>query len=166
MNLKNIARDSYWMTSLKSADSIAWTTTSGNMATSGTVNADVASVQTSGSSGGSGIFGVGVLMDPPESEYVPYRVKAYMPTVDHMLLQMGYAPATPTGDDVVAEVKYFHLVGELDEIIMFPPLETTDTYYGRALMIGLASSSVVSSLCHLSVQKLDVSPPQFGVAVP
>jgi hypothetical protein len=163
MNLKNIGRDSFFVDSLLSADKITWTTTSGNVANSGTVNQTHASVFSTGTSGAGGTFGVGCLMAQPLEERVPYRVKAYVPTNDNVYLGIGYAPATPTGDDTPQGQTYIHLIGEIDEIFM---IDYNATYASRALMFSINSGAVAISNVAMSVQKLDVSPPQFGMAIP
>jgi hypothetical protein len=163
MNLKNISRDAFWINDLTTY--IAWSTTSGNVKSDGSVHSDVANVFANATSGSSGNFGVGVLMDPCKDDRVPYRVKAYVPTNDNVYLLVGYAPASPTGDDAPAQLKLFHLIGEFDEIIMLPS-QDGGSYEDRAVMFAIWTGNVAISNVALSVQKLDVSPPQFSLAVP
>jgi hypothetical protein len=163
MNLKNIARDSFWVKSL--VTSVAWSTTSGNVGTDGTVYSDIASAFSSGTSGAGGSFGMGVLMDGTINDNVPYRVKAYVPTDDNVYLLIGYAPASPTGDDTPAEYRLIHLIGEMDDIFIMPA-QYGGSYEDRAIIFAVYSASVAIGQCAISVQKLDVAPPQFSIAVP
>jgi hypothetical protein len=163
MNLKNISRDSFWVEDTDGK--IAWSTTSGNVKSSGVVNSSVASVYSSGTSGASGNFSVGVLIEGTKSERIPYRVKAYVPTNDVVYLLIGYAPASPTGDDAPSTPLLHQLVGEIDEVFMMPA-QDGGSFEDRAIIFGIYTGSVAIFNVSLSVQKLDVSPPSFGLAVP
>jgi hypothetical protein len=163
MNLKNISRDGFWLKDLTSF--ITWTTTNGNVATDGTVYSDIASAFANTTSGASGSFGVGVLMEPCKEDHVPFRVKAYVPTNDNVYLLVGYAPSSPTGDDTPATLKLFHLIGEFDDILMLPP-QDGGSYEDRAIMFAIWTGNVAIHNVALSVQKLDVTPPQMSIAVP
>jgi hypothetical protein len=164
MNLKNIARDAYWINDLTAQ--VAFSGSANDMANDGTVHEDVADVVSNGTSGASGLYGVGVFMKPPLEDNVPYRVKAYCDDPDNIYLILGYAPASITGNDVLLEQRRFHLAYEFDEILMLPKHATTDTYYNRAIGFGIFSNSVATNHLRLCVQKLDVAPPQFSFAVP
>lgn len=163
MNLKNISRDAFWINALETTSKINFSTTTQEIATNGTVNQVVGSVASADVSGTGGNYGVGVLMDSNDEERTPYRVKAYVPTNDNVYIIVGYAPASPTGSDIPEQPWMMHMVGEFDEIIMLP---ATTTYAGRAIMFGIKTELVAIQHAVLSVQKLDVSPPQFAIAVP
>jgi hypothetical protein len=169
MNLKNISRDSFWTGKLD--DYIqSWSSHATNQhrySSDGAVYQDVGTVKSNGGSIASGFSGIGVQMDQPLQEHVPYRVKVYVPTDDDVYLGIGYADASPTGtDDTINSPNYYHLIGELDEIFMINNQESGDTYDGRSLVFGIFTANTQIYYAHLSVQKLDVVPPQFGIAVP
>jgi hypothetical protein len=168
MNLKNISRDAFWLPSIKYADSINWSTnTVGLVNSDGVAHSDIAAVIAGNAAGSTGTQGIGVFMDPPKNEYVPYRVKAHVDASAGIHLMIGYAPASITGnDDALAQYHFIPFEYEMDEIFMLPALASGDTYYNRPICFGIATQGATTSRCFLSVQKLDVVPPQFSVSVP
>jgi hypothetical protein len=167
MNLKNISRDAFWHGKID-GNYVTFSSAGNNLYnSSGTVNTDVGTVYASGASVASGKSAVGINISPPLDEPVPYRVKLYVPTNDDIFLVIGNNEGTLTGsDDTFTNSKLIHVVGELDEIFMISPLASTDSGYSDPLVFAIQTSSVSIYNCALSVQKLDVSPPQFGLAVP
>jgi hypothetical protein len=164
MNLKNISRDSFWIKSMAQADRIGFSTDNVNITfnSSGTVNAVSEGIVTVGNSSGSNKRGVGIMMDPPTEEIVPYRVKVR--TGEAAQLAIGYAPVTPSGtDDLITEPLVIKFSGYLDEIFMIP---YNSSYPGRALVFAIIAEAQTLYYCGMSVQKLDVVPNQFGLAVP
>lgn len=165
MNLKNIARDATWLLGLSSAG-VGWSTSAGLANSNGTVHEEVATVFSTGASSGAATQTVGCYLSQTPGDNQPYRVKAHVPVNDNMYIVLGYAPATITGtDDAIVGYKYVHLVGEMDDIFMFPKLDSGHAYYQRPIFVGIVSENASASNCLLSVQKLAVSPPQFAIAV-
>jgi hypothetical protein len=164
MNLKNISRDSYWIDDVSSVK--AWSTSGlGYTNSDGVVHDEVASIKSNGPS--TALNMVGIFMNYNDSDNCPYRVKAYVPVTDNLYLFVGYGPASITGtNDLIPEYRQFHLIGEMDEIFMMPKLESSDTYYQRPVFFGIHTDTGSQVHVNLSVQKLDVSPPQFAMAVP
>lgn len=167
MNLKNIARDGYWMGTIKET-AIGWATNTGGLANSdGTVKDEIGSVFSTGVSPATGNSSIGMFFAAPLVDVVPFRVKAYVPTNDNIYLMIGRAPATITGtDDTISHINRFHLVGEMDEILMIEPLAVGDGDRETPIFIGIQTEAVSVQNIRLSVQRLDVAPPQFSIAVP
>lgn len=166
MNLKNIARDSTFLVSMLESTHLAFSTVDQEVTTDGNVYDDVAFAMSNNASTTGILSGIGVNMSSGvNGEYIPYRVKAYVPTSDNIFLRIGYAPATITGSDTASEKNYFHLIGEVDDIFMLKGNNVGDTYYNRAIQFGIIAQNLTITDCSISVQKLDVSPPQFGMAV-
>jgi hypothetical protein len=163
MNLKNISRDAYWFGPVNKT-AVAWSSAGGALYNSdGSVYTDTASVMASGASVASGKSAVGVNMSPPIDDKVPYRVKLYVPTNDDIFLVIGRNTGTLTGtDDTITNIQGFHVIGELDEIFMIDPISGSND----PLVFAIQTNNVAVYTCGLSVQKLDVSPPQFALAVP
>jgi hypothetical protein len=163
MNLKNISRDAYWYGAVNKT-AISWSSAGGALYNSdGTTHEDKASVISSGASVASGKSAVGVNISPPTEETVPYRVKLYVPTNDDIFLIIGRNSGSLTGsDDTITNIQGLHVIGELDEIFMIDPISGNND----PLVFGIQTNNVAVYTCGLSVQKLDVSPPQFAVAVP
>lgn len=167
MNLSNIDRDCFWLTSLLTADKIGWSSnTAGLVNSDGVVHTDVATLRSTGATSGTGTQAVGVFMSPPLEDNVPYRVKLHAPADDALFLLLGYAPGTITGtDDALSHYWYMPVEYDLDEVIMLPAHDPGDSLYNRPYCFGVACQSTVVAEIAMSVQKLDIAPPQFGKGV-
>lgn len=118
---------------------------------------------------------IGVLMDPPSVDRVPYRIKASVeiPNVGDpkTFICIGYAPASPTGSgDVITGARYIHFTEDFDDLVIVEPEKEGETYYGRALVIALllrAENAFTDKkvVARLSVQSLAVKPPTMQNAV-
>lgn len=118
---------------------------------------------------------LGVLMQPPVADRVPYRIKAsainpYVAT--KFAIVIGYAPASPSGsDDSIDEPVYIPFTEVFDDTVIVETLDSGDGNYGRALAIGVAMIADATGLTtdpvlvHLSVQNLSVKPPTMAQAI-
>jgi hypothetical protein len=168
MNLTNIDRDSFWVPSLYFSEKLGFSTSANQMVTTGVVNQGFAGCESDSTAIATASFtAVGVLMQQPVDDYTPYRIKARCQAGKDSYVLIGYAPASPTGDDAWTQGNYFAFDGEFDDIVNINPEGVGDTYYGRALMIGVAMASENGNVvrARLSVQDLGVSPGPFAKAV-
>ena len=113
---------------------------------------------------------IGVLMEEPLQDRVPYRVKLYTNSASGIVhLGIGYAPSSPTGsDDTIDPVAQFSVTNNyLDEIFLIPALDSGDGDYGKALAFCGMITYNTADYCQvsLSVQKLDVGFPQYNRAI-
>ncbi len=112
---------------------------------------------------------MGVYMDPPVGDNVPFRVKASI--INYASILVGYGPASITGtDDPIDEQYYLPFIYEFDDLIMVPALASGDTNFGKALFIGLCLQPPITitatpQLGQLSVQNLGVKPPTMQNAI-
>lgn len=177
MSPVNIQRDGIWTNPKTTAD-ISWSTATAISTSPPLMNGDavtytdkaqaqaVHSVATVNAGTGSAI---GVLMDPPQGENWPYRVQASCRYEASILI--GYAPATPDGnDDIIEDEYYIPFERNFDGLIFVPALSSGDTYFGRALAIGVevqpkSNVAALPILAHISVQNLGLKPPTMQYAV-
>ena len=177
MSIVNLKRDGFW-TTLKSTDEVA-------VATERQVNTETLYM-----SGDATVYdefisarfqhtvaptisanhftSIGGYIRQPESETVPYRVKACAnPTYQICAVGIGYAPATPTGtDDEIDPVAIFPFEDCFDELFMIPALDSGDSLYGRSLAFALICYYSAGFLSGgISVQRLATAPPQFSQSV-
>ena len=184
---KNIQRDCHFVQPLTSgrvvfSTAVAIGSPTANMNSSGSASVDFASEQANQDSTKSiatnSLSCIGVLMNPPDADRVPYRVKARAIAWDvsiRFAIVVGYAPASPSGsDDTIDEVVYlpFPFDGnEFDECLIIEALDSGDGNYGRAVAIGIAAINVGGSTVndylvgHISVQNLSVRPPTMAQAI-
>ena len=174
-NLVNLDRDGFF-TTLKTADELSWSTGVAvgdtiNCNSSGTVNAIYGSARSDKSVAPSITAGqweaIGVLMEPPKDDMVPYRLKAYTNTAYNVLeIGIGYAPSSPTGsDDAITPLAVFPMTHNcFDEIFMIPALDSGDGDYGKAIcFLGAVTFNTGSTPANfaLSVQRLATAPPPY-----
>ena len=120
---------------------------------------------------------MGVLMQPPDGDNTPYRVKAsahIQSLADYSewhAIVVGYAPASPTGsNDQVAQSYWIPFKKHFDDLIMVPALDSGDPNFGRALVIAVAmcpgpAITNYTAQAQLSVQNLGIKPPTMQNAV-
>lgn len=185
---RNIRRDAIW-TNPRTSDDVLFGTesllsdTSPLANSSGQVNARYGCVQSDVSSNVSITAArreiIGVLMNAPVADTTPYRIHASSSidgssaTVHASSIIIGYAPASPTGTDDIIEDIYripFRTIS-FDNVVMVPALESGDTYFGRALFIGISIDATVAIVnvnvqAHISVQNLGVGAPPARIEVP
>ena len=120
----------------------------------------------------------GLYMTGPVGDATPYRIKGYANGFkSDLYVVIGYAPSTITGNDWLLQTIAFPIApydangsssGEFDEVIRLPGLADGDTYFGRALGIGIAqatSNGTVTQLAYaLSVQNMSRTPPQYSTS--
>lgn len=181
---KNIQRDCKFAQPLTSGildwateDAISLATCAMN--SSGSVNVDFASAQSDHTVvrgvGAGNKRVLGVLMQEPENDRVPYRIKASalnMYEDSKFAIVIGYAPASPTGiNDSIDEPVYIPFDREFDETVIVEALDSGDGNFGRALAVGVCYLGDATGytndpvLVHLSVQNLSVKPPTMAQAV-
>lgn len=161
MNLTNLNRDSTHIKTLYGTGKITWNTTAGKVMTSGVVQEHIGTLSTSATSAVSGDR-VAVLMAPVNTEATPFRVKIH--SNKFIYLTLSYAPSTITPELSLTEVLNIPCGTQVDEIIQMPYLDPSDTYAGRAIMIGVTAYEVGTSL-YMSVQDLSKAPPPFSMGV-
>lgn len=182
----NIQRDGIWIKPNTASD-LTWPTPTLHTATEKLANADSTvydrSAQFHTGMGALALNGgysetVGCYIKQPLVDNTPYRVIASAEVIGQQdniystFLTIGYAPSSPTGtDDSIEECYSIPFKGCFDGLIMVPNLSSGDTFYGRALFIGVsigvdANLSGQYGLCAGSVQRLATSPPTLAQAVP
>lgn len=161
MNLTNLNRDCTHIKTLYGTGKITWNTTAGKVMTSGVVQDHIATLATSAASTVSGDR-VAVLMPAVNTEATPYRVKIH--SNKEIYLTLSYAPATITAELSLSEVLNIPAGIHVDEIIQLPYLDSSETYAGRALMIGVTAYEIGTSV-YMSVQDLSKAPPPFSMGV-
>ena len=179
---KNIQRDCIFVQPLSSAllgwsTAQAMTTATALMNSDGSTHVDFASAQSTHtatlSMTAGAIQAIGVLMQPPEGDRVPYRIKAHFEEVTlatRSFIMIGYGPASPDGDDdAIDEPVFLPFKEKFDDTVIVETLDSGDGNYGRVLAIGIAayalSTSTFSLHGHISVQNLSVKPPTMAQAV-
>lgn len=183
---KNIQRDGLWSKPETALD-LAWSTQDNSTATTQRMNSSGSVVMDKGNAHAEYQTvlaittdyrrSIGVLIQQPEKDNHPYRVLAsgningFDKNLNGFAIMVGYAPLSPTGSDDVIEDPYFiPFAEEFDGLIQVPHLVAGDTYFGRALAIGLvAIAGETVSAAHIygqiSVQNLGVKPPTMQNAV-
>ena len=182
---KNISRDATWIEP-KTADDLTWPTQTAQNSATVTVNAktavhtDKANATCRAAMTVSSQFleCIGVYMQAPVGDNVPYRVKADLVVVgqsgtfNNQAVVVGYGPASPTGTNDTIDEPYFITFDQqrFDDLIIVPALDSGDPNYGRPLFVGVAhlAGQAVSGLycfAHVSVQNLGVKPPTMQNAV-
>lgn len=182
---KNIQRDAIW-TKPETASDLGWPLDTLVTATNAVANADptvytdVANAHTGAnliSITASNKQTIGCYLKAPEGDNTPYRVKAFSTIYNsdkdqfRTMITIGYGPAAITGSgDTIEDIYEIPFISGIDELIMVPALSSGDTYFGRALFIGVtvaADSTIttkVASTC-ISVQNLAVAPPSMIYSV-
>lgn len=169
-HLHNLQRDQFH--SDFAVQNLAYSTSSGlgtiiNGNSDGTVYKDAKTARATGLA--TNVAGnwssIGILMEPPAEESIPYRVKAYVNTSGpkEWFVVAGEGPVSPTGtDDVINPVLSFPVGvdGKFDEVLLVPKSN-------NAVYIGIAvgESAGLRSTASISVQRLSVASPQFSSAV-
>lgn len=107
---------------------------------------------------------LGLLIEPPGKDRIPYRVQASVNSKAAVVL--GYAPVTiAAGDIAISLPRYIPFVGTFDGLITVEP---ADIYAGRALYIGVATAEQVTNgnlAGYVSAQNLGVKPPTMQNAI-
>lgn len=112
--------------------------------------------------------GVGLYIQPPTDDNVPFRVKAHATALRNTFLFVGRGPATPTGtNDNVSKVIALPFDGEIDEIILVRPLDPSDPEFNNPLCIGVALAENAGNDIDVavSVQKLSKASPTYASSV-
>lgn len=183
MSIKNISRDGIY-TELSNSQKVAWSTGNANTVVDFLVNGPTAvaidfNQVSSQSHVNTSITGqnkkaIGVFINQPVRDRVPYRVKAYAAGPDSgvtFLIGVGYAPASITGsDDIISEPLYLPFNNKFDDLIVVEEEEEGDTYYGRPLCFAVVAQSNNAGIgdflrAHISVQNLGVKGPTMQNAV-
>ena len=185
---KNIQRDGYWVNPKTSSD-IGWSNDTALTSTAPVANllttkqTAKACVQSNATAVTQAIDTqkiIGVLMQEPIADNTPYRIQAgacvvgQSHTIDNFAIVIGYAPASPTGtNDTIEDPFYIPFRHSFDGMVIVPHLESGDTYFGRALFVGIAhqaglaiSPTALHIKASLSVQRLGTTPPTMNFAVP
>lgn len=137
----------------------------------GIVNKSFGSQQTVGRSptvGADQIASLGVWMDPPQEDTVPYRIKAHFQASENVFIVFGYARNGVTGsDDLVARYILLPFDKEFDEVLALPKLDSSDEYYQKPVYFGLCTGLLSNTYAegHISVQKLSEPSRQYSASM-
>ena len=174
MNITNLTRDCIW-SAFNSKDIANDATIGGGsllINSSGLVSlstAFVSSSQASVSVAANNFAGIGVAMEGPRTEYVPYRVicKAVTDKSNLLTIWKGTLDALTGTNDALTQLVPLGRADAFDGIVMVPPLATTDPDYGKPIGFAVAAHQTSGDRVQaaLSVQRLSVNPPQFATAV-
>ena len=119
--------------------------------------------------------GSGLLMDQPNVDATPYRVKAYA-AADNAFCYLfcGYAPSSPTGvDDIITSVIAWPIgsvggISTFNDLILLPALDEQSPDFGKPIAFGVAvamKSGTFSASYNISVQNLAKTAPQFAASM-
>ena len=182
---KNIQRDGTYVIP-KTTDQLTWPASSDPMADTVTVNAKAAvhsdfaeaHARSAVTIAVDQMEIIGVYIEEPRDDRVPYRIKASALisgqtfTLSGACIVIGYAPASPTGaGDTIDEPVMLPFRDNFDDLVIVENLASGDPNYDRALFIGvgiIAETAVtaLNAFANISVQRLAVKPPtmQYSVA--
>lgn len=184
MSIVNIQRDGIY-TMPRSLGVTAWSTpqsiqsANGRFSGSATVRYDIGWITASHSSpvtiSQNDYVAIGMWMQQPIGDRVPYRVKANVmfpgDGAGQGFIIIGYQDAVPgdgTDDDIMQPI-FIPFQSTFDDVITINPQGDLDTYFGRpvAFALGFATSQQVTAaygIGHLSVQNMAVKPPTMQVS--
>ena len=118
---------------------------------------------------------IGVHVVQPLGDNTPYRVKASAISMEGGrggVLAVGYGPASPSGNgDTMTNPWFIPFAGDLNELVMVPPLPAGDPLEDRPLVFALVVVNSASApgggdiFANLSVQRLATKPPTIHRAV-
>jgi hypothetical protein len=185
MSIVNVQRD--FMLLDPDQTELTWPTNSSitgstiNMNADSNVYDDAASAEITDTAtvSGNNIETIGCYIHQPIDDRTPYRIKATAQILDVRMNEtftyvvVGWAPASPTGtNDAIDQPVFIPFTRKCDELILVPHQESGDTYFGRALAVGVGiaagstygiSSKIASAT--ISVQRLGTKPPTMHNAV-
>jgi hypothetical protein len=156
-NLVNLQRDQLWLDN--TLGSITFPSIGGNANSDGIVYNDIAYGQINSNSG-SVVGYVGVMIQQPDGENTPYRVKIHHNgAADRVAI--GYATTQTGTNDSLTQVRIIPNDGIFDEVVNIAASSGSNP-----LFIGLYCSQT-STMHHgiISVQRLNVAPPSYQAAV-
>ena len=169
MTIVNIERDMVWMDAASPIAVGASSTIGSSMTvnTSGSVGQRTNSAQcavtalTSTGTFAAVSFGC-LILEPPELETVPYRVKAAALGISSNDALIGYGYNTA---GTVSQIRWFDR-NETDQLVAVPSLDSADGDFGKPLcfFVAFIRNSTDSVTGFISVQRLISKPPQYASA--
>lgn len=169
-NIFNLQRDALWGPNPLAEQTLQDNSTLGGpkIPTAEPVYSDKSSAHILGDAMAAGTgYSFGVKLIQPTEETNPYRVKAYTSILSddttYLTFFYGYVQ---DGVATILEPIHFPIGNGMDEIIMIEP-QTDPTIVDKALGFGIfcAADKVANLTAAISVQRLGVTPPQFGSSV-
>ena len=162
-NAKNLQRDMQWINI--GNNSLTWPTVATAANSDGVVYQDQGNAWCLGTTSGVLNQRVGLWMQQPGAEFVPYRVKIKGRGADDLDAFIAYAQGAITGTndsiDNSRKVKLPLVNGEFDEVVCLDGISNSNPVF-----FGVTTNSTSTEiLMAISVQRLNVATPRFNSAV-